>query len=150
MAARRQPDVIAEAFERAVALLHAQEGNILALPEVAQTVLFVHAARGLIENGGLEYFFEDDFPGQPAYDRFAAAFRTIGAAEAADRLHASMIAFGLDEPHRHCALRRTWLAQLPADPSHPFRRWSDQSCGDDTVWKKLDSYIELHRDALGL
>jgi hypothetical protein len=35
------------------------------LPPAVKTILLVHAAQGVIDNGGLQYFFEADWPDRP-------------------------------------------------------------------------------------
>lgn len=55
-----------------------------------QVVLIVSTAQGIIDNGGLQYFYESDFADQPAYEEFVQAYRAIGAAEAADLLQRSI------------------------------------------------------------
>ena len=141
---------MASAFDKAVERLSACDGDLAKLSVASQTVLIVHAAQGLIDNGGLEYFFESDFPGQPSYAVFCDAYRRIGADEAAKCLGASVRAFGFDAPHLSREKRRAFIASLPGDLSHPFRQLSDRLCGDRSVWSQLCDYIEHHREALGL
>ena len=54
-------------------------GDVSQLPEPVQTVVVVDTAQGIIDNGGLGYFFESDFPGNPPYSFFVEVFRRIGA-----------------------------------------------------------------------
>src|SRR3954462_213387 len=54
------------------------------LKEPLLTVWAVEQAQGIIDNGGFQYFFENDWPENPEYSLFVDAFRRIGAAEAAD------------------------------------------------------------------
>ncbi len=48
------------------------------------TVWAVEQAQGIIDNGGFQYFFENDWPENPSYSVFIDSFRRIGAGEAAD------------------------------------------------------------------
>jgi len=41
--------------------------------------VMLHAAQGIIDNGGLEYFFEAPFEGRPALDDFPTVFEAVGA-----------------------------------------------------------------------
>ena len=41
--------------------------------------VMVHAAQGIIDNGGFAYFFETPFEGDPTLDDFPLAFTAIGA-----------------------------------------------------------------------
>ncbi len=43
------------------------DGDVFKLPEAFQTVVVIETAQGIIDNGGLEYFFESDFPSNPPY-----------------------------------------------------------------------------------
>ena len=52
-------------------------------------VVIVYSAWGLIENGGFQYFFESNFPGDPPYDVFTQAFRSVGLTDIA--LHFSKL-----------------------------------------------------------
>jgi hypothetical protein len=45
-------------------------------------IVAVWTVYGIVDNGGFEYLFEGDLPGDPGYQRSLAAFRTIGCAEA--------------------------------------------------------------------
>jgi hypothetical protein len=54
------------------------------LPAPLQTVALIYPAQGIIDNGGFEYFFEADFDFNPPYSLISAAYRRIGAVDAAD------------------------------------------------------------------
>jgi len=41
--------------------------------------VMLHAAQGIIDNGGFEYFFEAPFEGHPALDDFPRVFEAVGA-----------------------------------------------------------------------
>src|SRR4051794_17041806 len=71
----------------------------LALP--LQTVVVISSAQGIIDNGGLEYFYESDFPGNPPYSFIAEAYRRIGAVGAAECIEKTASMFPFPEPHRH-------------------------------------------------
>ena len=59
------------AFKRLEAL-----GNDVTLLSVPfQTIVAVTTAQGIIDNGGLEYFFGADFPNHPPYSFFVEAYR---------------------------------------------------------------------------
>ncbi len=84
--------------------------------------VFVHAAQGIIDNGGFEYFFEMPFPGNPDMDDFINAFRAIGAVESADAVAA--------------AIERLTATPDEFDDLNSVL-WRN---GEDT-WVKLSSYI---------
>ena len=117
------------------------------LPPPVRTVLLVHAAQGIIDNGGLQYFFEADFPGRPPYALFVDAYRAIGADEEADALAAAVKLFPFRDPHqfRH---RRNRVLDSFADakrgghrPDSPFEPFSDKLCGNEKVWRLLKQYV---------
>jgi hypothetical protein len=53
-------------------------GRLSALSLSDQTILMVHGAQGVLDNGGLQYFFESDWPERPAYSSFSDAYRRVG------------------------------------------------------------------------
>jgi hypothetical protein len=115
----------------------------------------VHAAQGVIDNGGLQDFFGSDFPGRPSYERFVEAYRAIGADEAASDLEQALALFPFPDSHLHVGRRQAWLDALrscggDAASSNAFDALSDRLCGNEDVWRKLESYIERHPASFGL
>ena len=45
--------------------------------------MLLHAAQGIIDNGGFEYFFESPFEGNPDMEDFPRVFEAVGAASSA-------------------------------------------------------------------
>lgn len=132
-------------YDHAVLRLHQASGDIEALPLVLQTLLVVESAQGIIDNGGLEYFYEADFPNNPPYSAFVEAYRRIGAEDAAACIEATARMFPFAEPQLFEQLRQLWLEKLQEDPGGEFRRLSDRICGDQSVWIKLQEYVERNR-----
>ncbi len=93
-------------------------GDISRLTLPVQTVAMIDTAQGIIDNGGLEYFYESDFPGTPPYSFFVEAYRRIGAEAAASCLEASVRMFPFPEPHLHEAKRLQWLESVRNDEKH--------------------------------
>ena len=56
----------------------------LDLPQ--QTVAILYSVQAIVDNGGFQYLFENDFPHDPPYSKFVEAYRRIGADQAAERL----------------------------------------------------------------
>ena len=127
-------------IDHAYAQLESAGGDPLQLPDPARTVVLVSTAQALIENGGFEYFFENDFPGTPDYAVFVAAYRRIGASEAASHLEAAVTLFGFDAPHLHREQRLAFLEELDADDE--FIRRGDAVCIDKRIWEALHRYAE--------
>jgi hypothetical protein len=87
--------------------------------------IFVHAAQGIIDNGGFEYFFEMPFPGNPELGEFVEAFNAIGAAESSGALAAAI--------KRHTAGTGTF------DDLNSIL-WRNS----ESTWARLSDYIAAH------
>ncbi len=48
-----------------------------------KVVVLVTTAQGIIDNGGFQYFFENEFEGDPNLQDFVSVFEQIGALESA-------------------------------------------------------------------
>src|SRR5262249_36399230 len=116
----------------------------LRLPLPLQTLVVIYSAQGVIDNGGLEYFFEANFPGRPPYSIFGLAYRRIGAIDAAECIEKAIAMFPFSEPHRRRRQRQRFLDH---DPPPEFRVLSDRICGDDSVWERLSDYVEENQAA---
>jgi hypothetical protein len=132
-----------EISDHAFARLEATGGDPDALPIAVKTLIVVYSAQGIIDNGGLEYFYESNFPLEPTYSTFSSAYISVGALSAAECIEMSAGMFPFPNPHLSQQLRRDFLAQLT--PEHPFTRLSDRICGDESVWEKLEEYAVTHR-----
>lgn len=107
-----------------------------------QTVVLIYAAQGVIDSGGFEYFFENDWPSQPQYNEFVEAYRRIGATAAADRLEKAVALFPFIDPHLHEKLRREFLKALPEESE--LSTLGEALCGDEAIWQLLHNYAEKH------
>ena len=112
-----------------------------------QVVLIVSTAQGIIDNGGLQYFYESDFADQPAYEEFVQAYRAIGAAEAADLLQRSIELIPFPSPHLHEEKRQLWLDQFRENEMSEFNRLSEALIGHAGVFPQLAEYAQLHWQA---
>jgi hypothetical protein len=110
------------------------------LPRPLQIVALVHAAQGIIDNGGLQYFFEADFLGTPPYSVFSDAYRTIGATSAADAFDQAVSMFGSRSPHKHRIKRNHFLDAEQKRPGK-FSQLSNSMCGDKQVWELLGQFV---------
>jgi hypothetical protein len=136
-------------YDHAIGRLQAAGGDVSLLPVPLQTLLLVESAQAIIDNGGLEYFYEADFPNNPPYADFVAAYRRIGADQAAECIAASSLLFPFDEPHLFEGLRQLWLEKFRLEPGHAFAHLSARVTGDAGVWTRLAAYVEQHRGAFG-
>jgi hypothetical protein len=132
-------------YDYAVSRLHAAGGDIAVLPLPLRTLLMVEQAQSIIDNGGLAFFYEADFPNNPPYSAFVDAYRRIGAGEAAACIEQSASLFPFAEPQYFEPLRQVWLEKLGTDPE--FKRLDGRICGDASVWQGLVAYVEKNRDA---
>ena len=137
------------AIEHARTYLPAVDGNAAHLPEPMRTVVVVSAAQGIIDNGGLEYFFESDFPQNPPYSLFVEAFRRIGADAVSKCIELSANMFPFPHPHLHEAQRQQWIDSIKDNEAHAFVLLSNKACGDEVVYKKLAEFVDRNRDAFG-
>lgn len=136
-----------QAYDHAVSCLHAAGGDLEALPIPLQTLLIVESAQCMVDNGGLEYFYEADFPNNPPYAVFVDAYRRIGAESAAACIEQSALMFPFAEPHLFEPLRQLWVEKMRADPHGEFAQLNGRLCGDESVWAKLADYVQRNRGA---
>lgn len=136
-----------QASDYALARLKSAGGDINYLPTPLQTVVVVNSAQGIIDNGGLEYFYGSDFDGTPPYSFFVEAYRRIGADSAAFCIESSQRMFPFDQPHRHEKARQLWLDTVKNNEDHEFVKLSLKICGDEAVWTKLAEYVAANHDA---
>jgi len=126
--------------------------DITKLSEPHLTVAIIHASKGIIDNGGLVYFFESDWPGTPPYSIFSDAYRRIGKTDAADDIDRAVDSFGFDHPERRRQLRQDFMdTQFGGEDDDGEEteglwevQWTDRICGDDTVWDALAEWIQQH------
>ncbi|TNF54668.1 MAG: DUF4375 domain-containing protein [Burkholderiales bacterium] len=138
---------IASAYDHAVLRLDMVGGHLDRLEQPLRTLLVVESAQGIIESGGLAYFYEADFPNNPPYETFVEAYRLIGASEAASCIEASAALFPFAEPHLFAPLRELWLEKMAADPGHVFHSLSARIGNDDSVWQRLTEYVHRNPSA---
>ena len=117
-------------------------GNIDALPVPLRTVVVIYSAQGVIDNGGLEYFFGNDFPDNPPYQIFIDVYREIGANSAAAIFEKSLSYFEMSQPELNLDMRLKFIESLPDDDSHEFSKLSSSICGDSSVWLLLKQYVQ--------
>lgn len=91
--------------------------TVIGLQPPLLTVWAVEKVQGVTDNGGFQYFFENDWPDNPPYLLFIDALRAIGADEASDCLQDAVECFPFEDPHLDYIQRREFLESLrQADP----------------------------------
>jgi hypothetical protein len=129
-----------------VARLRAKNaGGLRDAPQPVRIVLCVATTQGVIDNGGLQYFYEVDFEEQRPYSEVVDAYRRVGAEEVASLLERSIQMFPFDSPHLFEAKRQQWLDQIRADEGHEFHQLSDMLIGHKSVEPKLRAFMTKHR-----
>lgn len=139
-------------YDAAMEQLAAVNNDASLLEEPYRTVALVQAAQGVIDNGGLIYFFESDWPGQPPYKLFSDAYRRIGKPEAANDIDTAAASFGVDQPEKHRELRQAFMdTQFGTEDEDGEEveglfevTWTDRILGDDTVWDALEAWVKKH------
>ncbi len=132
--------------------------NSEALDEPYRTIVRICSAQGIIDNGGLIYFFEADWPGNPPYSIFSDAFRRIGRVESAEAIEFAANSFGISFPERDKDFRNkfmelqfgTWDAAGVWIEGEWAIEWDDCICGDEEVWNYLTAWLrDNFPDTLG-
>ncbi len=132
--------VLDQAMDLAFTELEKVGGELDRLAEPFRTVAIIASAQGVIDNGGLRFFFEKDWPGQPPYSLFAEAYQEIRATAAADAIDAAAALFAFPEPERSEERRHAVLASATG------ARIDDlASIMDDEVWARLAEFVETRR-----
>ena len=106
--------------------------------------MLVDSAQGIIDNGGLQYFYEVDFEEQGPYSDFVEAYRAIGAEDAASLLERSIGLFPFADPHLYEQKRQHWLDEIRENESHEFHDLSDKLIGHKGVFPKLKEFMAQH------
>ena len=108
-------------------------------------VMLVDHARGIIRNGGFQYLFEGDFPGDPAFRLTLRAFKTLGCEGAAEAFRQALAIFPNSRPPTDIDARLDMYQSVP---------YSDRKEIDEQFWSvdaeievKLAQYIRDHRRA---
>lgn len=83
--------------------------------EKDQPVILAWHARGIIDNGGMQYLFEHDFKGDPHYARIAAAFKTIKASKCAEAIEEALARFPNSQPPLEIEARLKLYQGAPED-----------------------------------
>lgn len=132
------PSTIDACFEAFADLQHL---NLLA-PQ-CRDVVIVYSAWGIIENGGFEYFFEADFPGNPAFEVFTNAFRRVGLEEIASDFSDLVALFPFSEPHKHVQKREGFLSSQPASFMATMEKLERRIAQHDNIEATLNTFLRF-------
>jgi hypothetical protein len=132
-------DLAAEGLYRE---LNQLDDDLSKIPEVTRPIALLYMFQGMVDNGGFRYPMETDCPGNPLYSDFVAAYRRIGAEDAANALEKAVSLFPFDHPEQNADARNAFMSSL--DEGSEFEELSDRVCGDETIWKRMDEYVARH------
>lgn len=76
-----------------------------------QTYLAVCSHVELIKSGGLPFFFDGNFPGNPDYSIFSEAYRRIGCEDMALWLEEAVALFPFNAPHQNREKRQAYMKE---------------------------------------
>jgi hypothetical protein len=110
-----------------------------------QTVALLYSVQAVIDNGGFQHLFENEFPQSPPYSEFVQAYRRIGANAAAERLEKAVSMFPFKDPHLYQEERLRFMEQL--EEQSEFFKLGDEVCGDESVWTALEEYAKTNAAA---
>ncbi len=100
--------------------------NFSKIPVPIATFIRVYSAQGQIDNGGLEHFFESDWPKKPTYKVFIDAYNKIGSIESAYALQEAVDSFPIDNPHRNINARNLFMDQCRVPDDFPIEEFSEE------------------------
>jgi hypothetical protein len=133
---KNDDDYLAEISNLSFKKLVLTKDDLSKLEEPYRTVAAVVAAQGVIDNGGYNYFFENDWPHQPSYQIFIDAYDRIGCTQAADNLRQIVASFGVKKPERDLELRRDGIDQEKQRKEQKSPRWP-KPLYDEAIYKPL-------------
>ncbi|MEM8734393.1 MAG: DUF4375 domain-containing protein [Planctomycetota bacterium] len=119
------------------------------LPKPQQVVLLVYHTHGILGNGGFQYLFEADLPGDPEYLLTRAAFQAIAAPDACRAFDIAFQVFPNSTPPEDIEARLAlWqehyqLRDALEDEESPDAIYFSAM---DEVVEKLTEYIRAHED----
>jgi hypothetical protein len=138
-----EKSLLDDAAETVYGDLDAVGGDPLKLSTEVQPIAILYTVQAVVDNGGFRYLFENDYE-QP-YSVFAAAYRQIGANEAAEKLERAAARFPFENPHTDRDARIEFMDSL--DESDELFLLGDQVCGDERIWELMEQYVKNHPQA---
>ena len=115
------------------------------LDQPCRTVVIVYSAWGIIGNGGFQYFFENNFEGDPPFDVFTQAFRTVGLGEIALRFSALVALFPFSDPHKSIQKRQEFLDSQQPDFVAAMTELENLICKHENIEETLNSFLEREK-----
>lgn len=114
------------------------------ISEPERSLIAVYTAQGIIDNGGLSYFFESDFPDENAYTVMAESYRNIGKNSQPEAIEKVLAIFPNSKPHSDLRDRDAFLSkyfdELGSD-YHPVVKYAE-----DILFRESASAYESAMD----
>ena len=136
-------DTLEKATEFALRELDRAGGELDRLAGPVRNVALICCAQGVIDNGGLRYFFENDWPGQPPYVVFADAYRAIGADDVAVAIESAALDFPFPTPECDAPARNAFLERAGAERFEAL-----EGRVESDAWVLLERYVVRHQGEL--
>jgi hypothetical protein len=113
------------------------------LDQSCRMVVIVYSAWGLIENGGLQYFFENNFTGDPPYDVFTQACNGLGLTEIALGFSKLVSLFPFDDPHKSPRKRQEFVDSQPTTFMASMVELEDLVYAHEGIEKTLNAFLKM-------
>lgn len=108
-------------------------------------MITTYSAQGVIDNGGLPYFFECNWPGLEDWQIFADDFDAVGHAKAAAAIRAALRLFPNGKPQADLKKRRTHIFRTLCGLDGPLGKLDAPICGNSAhLWRLLNRYIKAN------
>jgi hypothetical protein len=130
-------DLAGATFDR-ILKQHGEGADPLKMPQSHRTAMLVYHSHGILGNGGFQFLFEGDFPGDPEFLLTRQAYKTIGAVAASAAFDKAFAVFPNSTP--------------PADIDHRLKTWQskyklkdaikDKSSPDAMYFATMDGVME--------
>jgi hypothetical protein len=116
------------------------------LPVEMSNFLHVYSAQGAIDNGGFNYFFQNDWPEKPSYSVFILAYHSIGCHAVADALSKIVALFPFKDPQLYCKKRRQYISKHWDKERLAPSTWPSNIFSHHGVEDALIHYVLKHKD----
>ncbi len=121
---------------------HGDDVDPSKIPKPQQTVMLVYHSHGILGNGGFQYLFEGDFPGDPEFLLTRQAYKTIGALDASTAFEKAFAVFPNSTPPASIDRRlEMWQSKYNLRDS-----LTDDNSPDSMYFKAMDGVMQKLND----
>lgn len=119
--------------------------DLAALPIEWQTYLAVCSHVELIKSGGLPFFFDGNFPGNPNYSIFSEAYRRIGCEDMALWFEEAVALFPFKAPHQNREKRQAYLKEYCSKGTGELCELGDRMMDSaEVAYRHLAEYVRIN------